>query len=84
MVCGALKRSSLGGALLTALLVRYHQVIADTSLLALPRWLMLAGSLTEFRTRPRQNRAVGRRFGACRPYSAVVRWYPDSTSWRWL
>jgi hypothetical protein len=51
MVCGALKRSSLGGALLTALLVSYHQVIADTSLLALPAGLMLAGSLTEFRTR---------------------------------
>jgi hypothetical protein len=50
MVCGALKRPSLGGALLTALLVSYHQVIADTSLLALPAGLVLAGSLTEVRT----------------------------------
>jgi hypothetical protein len=37
------------GALLTALLVSYHQVIADTSLLALPAGLVLAGSLTEVR-----------------------------------
>ena len=51
MVWGALKRPSLPGALLTALLVSYHQVIADTSLLALPAGLVLAGSLAEFRTR---------------------------------
>jgi hypothetical protein len=51
MVWGALKRPSLPGALLTALLVSYHQVIADTSLLALPAGLVLAGSLTESRTR---------------------------------
>jgi hypothetical protein len=50
MIWGALKRPSLPGALLTALLVSYHQVIADTSLLALPAGLVLAGSLTEVRT----------------------------------
>jgi len=50
MVWGALKRPSLGGALLTALLVSYHQVIADATLLALPAGLVLAGSLTEGRT----------------------------------
>jgi hypothetical protein len=50
MVWGALKRSWLPGALLTALLVSYHQVIADTSLLALPAGLVLAGSLTGVRT----------------------------------
>jgi len=50
MVWGALKRPSLGEALLTALLVSYHQVIADTSLLALPAGLVLTGSLTEVRT----------------------------------
>lgn len=50
MVWGALKRPSLGGALLTALLVSYHQVIADTSLLALPAGLVLAGGLAPIRT----------------------------------
>jgi hypothetical protein len=50
MVWGALKRPSLPGALLTALLVSYHQVIADTSLLALPAGLVLASSLTQVRT----------------------------------
>jgi hypothetical protein len=50
MVCGALKRPWLPGALLAALLVSYHQVIADTSLLALPAGLVLAGSLTGVRT----------------------------------
>jgi hypothetical protein len=50
MVWGALKRPSLPGALLTALLVSYHQVIADTSLLVLPIGLLLARSFTAART----------------------------------
>jgi hypothetical protein len=50
MVWGALKRPSLPGALLTALLVSYHQVIADTSLLVLPVGLLLARGLTGVRT----------------------------------
>jgi hypothetical protein len=45
MVWGALKHPSFPGALLTALLVSYHQVIADTSLLVLPIGLVLARSL---------------------------------------
>jgi len=51
MVWGALKRPSLPGALLTALLVSYHQVIADASLLVLPIGLLLARGLTGVRTR---------------------------------
>jgi Glycosyltransferase family 87 len=51
MVWGALKRPSLPGALLTALLVSYHQVIADTSLLVLPIGLLLARGFTEISTR---------------------------------
>jgi len=51
MVWGALKRPSLPGALLTAMLVSYHQVISDASLLVLPIGLVLARSLTEVRTR---------------------------------
>lgn len=50
MVWGALKRPSLPGALLTAMLVSYHQVISDASLLVLPIGLLLARGLTEFRT----------------------------------
>jgi hypothetical protein len=53
MVWGVLKRPSLSGALLTAMLVSYHQVIADTSLLVLPVGLLLAQSFTEVRTRRR-------------------------------
>src|SRR6267154_6653464 len=51
IVWGALRRPSLPGALLTALLVSYHQVISDASLLVLPIGLVLARSLTEVRTR---------------------------------
>lgn len=51
MVWGALKRPSLPGALLTAMLVSYHQVIADTSLLVLPIGLLLAGRISEIRIR---------------------------------
>jgi hypothetical protein len=51
VVWGALKRPSLPGALLTALLVSYHQVISDTSLLLLPIGLLLARGFTEVRTR---------------------------------
>jgi hypothetical protein len=58
MVWGALKRPWLPGALLTALLVSYHQVIADTSLLVLPAGLVLAGSLTGVRTLRGQIAAV--------------------------
>jgi hypothetical protein len=51
VVWGALKRPPLPGALLTAMLVSYHQVIADTSLLVLPVGLALAGSIREITTR---------------------------------
>jgi len=51
MVLGALKRPSLPGALLTAMLVSYHQVISDTSLLVLLIGLLFARGLTEVRTR---------------------------------
>jgi len=51
MVWGALKRPSFPGALLTALLVSYHQVIADTSLLILPIGLVLVRSPNGARTR---------------------------------
>jgi hypothetical protein len=51
MVWGALKRPSLPVALLAAMLVSYHQVIADSSLLVLPVGLMLAGSVREISTR---------------------------------
>jgi hypothetical protein len=43
MVWGALKRPSLPGALLTALLVSYHQVIADTSFVGPARWELRGG-----------------------------------------
>jgi len=39
----AFKRPSLPGALLAALLVSYHQIISDTSLLVAPLGLILAG-----------------------------------------
>ena len=51
MLWGALKRPSLPVALLTAMLVSYHQVIADTSLLVLPIGLALAGTVREITTR---------------------------------
>ncbi len=51
MIWGALKRPSLPGALLAAMLVSYHQVIADSSLLALPVGLIVAGSVREISTR---------------------------------
>jgi Glycosyltransferase family 87 len=51
MVWGALKRPSFPGALLPALLVSYHQVIADTSLLILPIGLVLVRGLNGARTR---------------------------------
>jgi hypothetical protein len=51
MIWGALKRPSFPGALLAALLVSYHQVIADTSLLILPIGLVLVRSLNGARTR---------------------------------
>jgi len=51
MVWGALKRNSLPVALLTAMIVSYHQVIADTSLLILPIGLALAGNIREITTR---------------------------------
>ena len=51
MVWGALKRPSLPGALLAAMLVSYHQVIADTSLLLLPVGVFAAGQIREIRTR---------------------------------
>jgi hypothetical protein len=50
MAWGALKGPSLPEALLAALLVSYHQVIADTSLLILCIGLLLAHSLTQART----------------------------------
>ena len=51
MVWGALKRPSLPVALLAAMLVSYHQVIADSSLLVLPVGLIMAGSVREISTR---------------------------------
>ena len=51
MAWGTLRRSSLPVALLTAMLVSYHQVIADASLLALPVGLALAGEIREINTR---------------------------------
>jgi hypothetical protein len=51
MVWGALRRPSLSRALLAAMLVSYHQVIADTSLLLLPVGLALAGNVREITTR---------------------------------
>ena len=51
MVWAALRRPSFLGALITALLVSYHQVIADTSLLVLPIGVLLASSLNGIRTR---------------------------------
>jgi hypothetical protein len=51
MVWGALKRPSLPGALLAAMLVSYHQVIADTSLLLLPVGALAAGQIRGIRTR---------------------------------
>jgi hypothetical protein len=51
VIWAALKCPSLPGALLAALLVSYHQVIADTSLLVLPIGLFLTHSLTQARTR---------------------------------
>jgi glycosyl transferase family 87 len=51
MTWGALKGPSLPGALLAALLVSYHQVIADTSLLVLPIGLLLARRLRDSGTR---------------------------------
>ena len=50
MIWGALKRPSLPVALLAAMLVSYHQVIADTSLLILPIGLFLCASLRPIRT----------------------------------
>jgi hypothetical protein len=47
MIWASLKRPSMHGALLAALLVSYHQVIADTSLLILPVGLLLARGVTE-------------------------------------
>ena len=47
MAWEALKRPSLPGALLAALLVSYHQVIADSSLLLLPAGWILAGNITD-------------------------------------
>jgi glycosyl transferase family 87 len=51
MLWGALKRPSLPVALLAAMLVSYHQVIADTGLLMLPVGLALAGNIREITTR---------------------------------
>jgi hypothetical protein len=51
MFWGALKRPSLPVALLAAMLVSYHQVIADSSLLVLPVGLIMAGSVREISTR---------------------------------
>jgi hypothetical protein len=51
MIWAALRRPSFPGALITALLVSYHQVIADTSLLVLPIGVLLANSLNVARTR---------------------------------
>lgn len=47
LIWAGLKRPSLPGALLAAMLVSYHQTIADTSLLVLPLGLVLAGWITE-------------------------------------
>ena len=52
MIWGALKRPSLPGALLTAMLVSYHQMIADSSLLLLPIGLLLSGRIREIRLHP--------------------------------
>ena len=51
MLLGALKRPSLPVALLTAMLVSYHQVIADTSLLVLPIGLAVSNKVREITTR---------------------------------
>jgi hypothetical protein len=51
MLWGALKRPSLPTALLTAMLVSYHQVIADTGLLVLPVGLAVVGNVREITTR---------------------------------
>ena len=51
MLWGTLKRPSLPVALLAAMLVSYHQVIADACLLVLPVGLALAGNVREITTR---------------------------------
>jgi hypothetical protein len=51
MICAAQKRPALPGALLTALLVSFHQMISDASLLILPLGLVLVESMAPGRTR---------------------------------
>jgi hypothetical protein len=51
MIWAAQKRPSLPGALLAALLVSFHQMISDASLLILPLGLVLAESMAPGRTR---------------------------------
>jgi hypothetical protein len=46
MIWAGFKRPSLPGALLTAVLVSYHHVISDTSLLALPLGLCFCAGRT--------------------------------------
>jgi hypothetical protein len=51
LLWAALRRPSFPGALLTALLVSFHQMISDASLLILPLGLVLAKSIATGRTR---------------------------------
>jgi hypothetical protein len=51
LVWAARRRPSLPGALLAALLVSFHQMISDASLLVLPVGLVLAGAMAPGRTR---------------------------------
>jgi hypothetical protein len=50
MILAALKRPWIPGALLAALLVSYHQVIADSTLLIVPIGLILSDELKDLRT----------------------------------
>jgi hypothetical protein len=54
LVWAARRRPSLPGALLAALLVSFHQMISDASLLILPLGLVLAGATASERTRKEQ------------------------------
>jgi hypothetical protein len=54
LVGAARRRPSLPGALLAALLVSFHQMISDASLLILPLGLVLAGAMAPGRTRREQ------------------------------
>jgi len=59
LVWAAFKPPSLSGALLAALLVSYHQVIADTTLVLLPLGFYLARAVTTFGPQRRQMAAIG-------------------------